>query len=133
MPVKSNQSFNEGLQQTLQDIALMKTMPDGDVPFLVGLETQVIDYIKQRTATMVNGGMFGPPQQQGQGGGPGGMPGGGPPPGMQAGPPPQQPPQQMQGPNPYPNGLRGTAPPGAAPPNPDEIRRMIGGGGVQGG
>lgn len=103
MATRSANTMQETLQRLLTDIAQMKTLADADLPWIVELETMVINKIRQ------------PVEQMQQPGGPLAQPGGAPPPpGLPAGAP-------MGGMN-----------AGAAAPNPDELQRLLGAGGPGG-
>lgn len=126
MASRSQNTMVEGLQKLAQDITALKFAPDADVSFLIGLETQVLQ--KLREPFEAAAGQMGPPpgnavdaglQAAGgemavMGGGAPGMGGGGVPMGA-AGP---------GGPMPAPPGPRFS---------PDMMRRALGGAGVQGG
>lgn len=100
---RQNNTMSEGLRKLLGDIADLKLSDDVDLPFLINLETQILQQLKG-----------GADQALGQGGqgGQGGMPAGlmgspAPPPGM--GSPPGTPGLQM----------------GPMMPNADELRRTL--------
>lgn len=118
MPVRASNTMVEGLTSIMSDIASMKAMPDGDLQFLIQLETMILKKLREPIDSMA-----------GQMGGPGGMPeGAGPMPGMGPGstpPPPGPPPGPPQGqPGGPPRGMMA----GAGAPNPDELRRLLTGG-----
>lgn len=133
MAVRGTNTMSEGLQAMLGDIATMKALPDADLQFLIGLETMVLQKLKEPIDSMA-----------GQLGAPGGMPpGAGPVPGM--GPGSTPPPMgggmgEMQGgvmplvpaasqggpPMGAPGGPPTGMPMGAGIPNPDELRRLLG-------
>lgn len=105
---RSTNTMAETLMRILGDITQAKTLPDADLEFLVNLETQIIQKIRE------------PYDMQGAGG-PGMMPG----PGA---------PTPMPGPAPAPGAAAPMGMPGGAPaglrmeapmPNPDELRRMV--------
>jgi hypothetical protein len=105
MAVRGTNTMQEALQRLLTDIAQMKTLADSDLPWLVELESMVLNKIKEPVQAMQQqGGALaqptGPPPMGG--GMPAGAPMGG---GMSAGP-------QM--------------------PNPDELQRLLGAGGPGG-
>lgn len=107
MATRSANTMQETLQRLLTDIAQMKTLADADLPWIVELESMVLNKIRQ------------PVEQMQQPGGPLAQPSG-PPPGM-GGPP----------------GLPAGAPmggmnAGAAAPNADELQRLLGAGGPGG-
>lgn len=114
MAVKSTNTMVESLQSLVQDIAMMKTMPDADLQFLLDLETTIIAYMRQQMDQSMgqNGNPMAPPATMG----------GGPP--MPPMPPPQLPSSPMGG-RPM---MAGTVSPGGAGgpmTSPDEIRRML--------
>lgn len=82
----------------LTDLAPMKTMMDADMPFILQLETMIVDKLRDPVTQMMQQGLL-PPGQ-------------GPP--QQGGPPPQSP-TQLGGLQQSPN-----------MPNADELRRFIG-------
>jgi hypothetical protein len=104
MAVRGTNTMIEALQRLLQDIAQMKTLGDSDLPWLVELESMVLNKIKEPVDAMQQqGGALAQPTGPPMGGGmPAGAPMGG---GMSAGP-------QM--------------------PNPDELQRLLGAGGPGG-
>ena len=108
----------EGLENLIQSIAMMKTMPDADIAFLTSLETQVLQYLRQPTQNLQNPQL---PPNQNPTASPGMPPGQTPMSGPPAGPPPgislpASPLASRLGP------MGG----GNAGPNPDEMRRMMG-------
>lgn len=126
MPTRSANTMAEGLQGMLNDIGNMKVAPDADLEFLIGLETAIIQKLREpldRAANQVPG--LNPATQggMGMGGGPpvpgGGapMPVGAMPPGMIESMLPAAAPQAGAGVN----GLRATP----AMPNADELRRAL--------
>ncbi len=106
---RETNTMSEGLQRVLNEITKMKVMPDGDLPFLVNLETSILQYLKAPSPDQGQQ-QQAPPQpspldgamSQVMGGAP--MMAGGPPPMMAGG----------GGPPPLPLG------------NPDEALRMLG-------
>lgn len=116
MALRASNTMAEGLQALVGTIASMKALPDADMEFLTNLETMVLNKLKEPVRQMA-----GQMDQVGPGGPPMG-----PPPGM--GGPPMMPPP-MGAPGGPPTGVRMGSPMG----NPDELRRLLGGGGVQGG
>lgn len=106
----------EGLQNLIQEIAKMKTMPDADIAFLTSVETNILQYLRQPIQQMT--GQMGPNQAPTASPGmpPGQMP--------QSGPPMQLPSTPMGARGPMP-GMAGAMSPGGPPT--DEIRRMMGG------
>lgn len=116
MAVKSENTMQEGMQSLMQDIAVMKFMPDADLNFLVSLETMIIGYQRQamdQTQQQANPGMNMPP-------GAGMPPGGGLPPngGM---PPMVSGPMAGRGMVNQP----GPAPMSPGPPPMDEMQRLM--------
>lgn len=116
MAVRSQNTMAEGLQSVLQDITTMKTMPDADIEWLINLETEILQKLRepfeqmqgqlpQAPGSAVPGPM--PPGQGAMPTGVGGPMGGGGPANMTPGV----------------RGLRSSP----AMPNPDEVRRMVGG------
>lgn len=103
MAVRGTNTMQEALQRLLTDIAQMKTLADSDLPWLVELESMVLNKIKE------------PVQAMQQPGGPLAQPTGGPPPGMPAGAP-----------------MGGGMNAGPQMPNPDELQRLLGAGGPGG-
>jgi hypothetical protein len=124
MASRSQNTMVEGLQKLAQDITALKFAPDADVSFLIGLETQVLQ--KLREPFEAAAGQMGPPpgnavdmgasmagaEMAVMPGGGGGMPMGAPGPG---------------GPMPA------SVPGGAMRQSPDMMRRALSGMGVQGG
>lgn len=114
----------EGLRKLLGDIADMKLSDDADLPFLINLETMILQHLKQGASNALDtSGMNGAPA--GLGGTPAPPPGMGGPPGV---------PGLMQGPSMPPGGLPpgmgiapGAAPPGMSPgpPNMNELQRAL--------
>lgn len=91
--------MSEGLRKLLGDIADLKLSDDADLPFLINLETQILQQLKGGADQALG---------QGQGGGPAGLMGSAaPPPGM--GSPPGVPGLQQ----------------GPMLPNADELRRTL--------
>jgi hypothetical protein len=123
----------EGLTKIIKDIAGMKMEPDADMPFLISIETDILNYLKPPV-----------PGQGGQPGGPGGAPQGppmgGPPGGAMGqamgqvmGQPQGPPPGMMGGPMAAIAGGGGVmAGPGPGMPNPDEFRRGLGTAAIRG-
>lgn len=99
---RQSNTMVEGLRKLVGQITELKMTEDADLPFLINLETQVLQYIKQGADQALQG----PPAMGG--GAPAGLMGSAaPPPGM--GSPPGTA-GLMQGP---------------AMPNPDELRRVL--------
>jgi hypothetical protein len=126
---RTTDTFTEGLRKLLSSIQDLKTTDNVDMPFVINLETTVLQKLKDMGSDALQG-AGGPPSQM-MAGGPGAMmaPGGGPmgPPGM---PPPGMPPPGMGGPPGMPPpGLAPAAVPGLmqGPPMPpsDELRRIL--------
>ena len=101
---RQTNTFAEGLQKILQDIAILKVAPDADLNFIYNLESMIISQIRapQDQLAQIQA------QQAGQGGMPP-MPQGAP----QQGPPPMDP-SMMQG---APQGM----PPGQPPMDPSQL------------
>ena len=94
--------MQEALQRLLTDIAQMKTLADSDLPWLVELESMVLNKIKEPIQAMQQpGGALAQPT--------------GPPPGLPAGSP-----------------MGGGMSAGPQMPNPDELQRLLGAGGPGG-
>lgn len=92
-------TMQEGLMKLLSEIADLKTLPDADLQFLIGLETTVLAKVREPIERMNQAMMQSAGQQPGMApGGPGAMPGSPAVPGIR-----QEP----------------------AMPNPDEMRRML--------
>jgi hypothetical protein len=113
-------TMQEAMQDLLHSLTDMKGFPDADLPWIIGIETQIIQKIQERYGASNQVGT--PPPGNAQPAPtdptmPTGMGGGGP----------------MMGPNSGSGmGTRGMQM-GPAAPNVDELRRLVGGGGVQGG
>lgn len=125
MATRGTNTMIEGLQKLAQDITALKMTPDADVSFLIGLETQVLQ--KLREPFEAAAGQMGPPpgnavdmgmSAAGAAAGPSIMPGGG---GVPSG---------MPGPG---GPMPASVPGGAMRQSPDMMRRALGGMGVQGG
>lgn len=115
---RSVNTMQELLQKMMTDISIAKALPDADLEFLIGLETTILTKLREPVDAMA-GQLGGGPEPMGpEMGGP--IPA--PPPG--AGPPIGGPPIGPGGPGPVP-GIAPVA--GAGGPNPDELRRMVGG------
>ena len=108
MATRMDNTMVEALQRIYKTITEAKLVQDADMPFLVQMETMLLDRIKQPVDQMQQQGMFG------------GAPSPGMPPGMPPGgtPPPAAPSFGGTG-----GGMGGVAQ-GAAP-NFDELRRML--------
>lgn len=125
---RSVNTMAEVLKQIIGLIAEAKLMPDADLSFLLNMETQLVQYLRQPIENMA-GQM---PPSNVPSSNPGNMPGGGGMPSgapMQSGVPPGGAPGPMMPPSPMAARAGvGAAGPGAAPPNMDELRRMLSGG-----
>jgi len=83
MASRSTNTMQEALQKMMRDIADMKTLPDADIPFLVTIENQVLQRMKQPVEALVQQGQLpaGDPMAQGMpsmmGAAPGSMQSGG--------------------------------------------------------
>jgi hypothetical protein len=127
---RTTDTFTEGLRKLLSSITDLKTTDEVDMPFVIGLETQILAELKQQGSNALNGGAGamagGGPMMPGAGppgmGGPPGMPPPGmAPPGMPPGmAPPGMPPPGM----PPPAGVPGLMQGPPLPP-PDELRRIL--------
>lgn len=118
MASRSTNTQAEALQGLIKSVAEIKMMPDADLPFLIGLETMILQYLRKplddmagqlppqgggQMQTGIMGGQPDPMMAMGAGGGaPGGM----------------APPMAGAG-GPAGIGMRPAA------PNPDELRRML--------
>jgi hypothetical protein len=105
---RTTDTFTEGLRKLLSQITDLKMTDDVDLPFVINLETQVLNRLKQQGSDALNGtGIAGQnpllPAMPPPGMGPMG-----PPPGLAPGPVP---------------GLMA----GPSMPNPDELRRVLAG------
>ncbi len=111
-----DQTFLQGIGKILGDLGSLMAAPDADVMFLQKLQMVIAARIHQGVQqAMPTPGQQGPPGQGGVGSPPQGPPGQGPAGGQPGG--------QLAGP-PGVNGVNQLA----QPPNPDELRRMIGAG-----
>lgn len=106
MADRSTNTMVEGLQKLFKDVGQLKLTSDADMPFIIQLETTIMDKLKQPVQQMTQQGDLPPDPQGGDPMGGQGMP-----------MPPQGMPMQA-------GGLMQ----GGAPPNPDELRRILGGG-----
>src|SRR2546421_21952 len=118
MATRATNTQQEALQRILGDISQIKTYPDADLQYLVGLETNILGKLREPFEAMQ--GQLGP----GGPGGPGGGPGVGAPPGMPPGLPPGM------GPGMPPPGMGGPGPSAGPPPMPVSLGPP--GGGVPG-
>lgn len=124
MASRSTNTQAEALQNLIKEIAGIKLMPDADLPFLIDIETGILQYLHSKlpggTPSEQLGPAPSPEQQMGQ---------------MQTGvmgPPPDAMAGMMAG-GPAPGGMAPPPGPGGpagirmrpAAPNPDELRRMI--------
>lgn len=126
MASRSMNTMAEALQGLMQSLTEMKGMPDADLQWIIGLETQVLQKIREP--------FDGAAGQMG-GGPPGNVqPAPGSPMAPSLGPSAETMPTGVGGPGmPMPSGGRPGPLPGGlrvgpASPNPDEIRRMVSGG-----
>lgn len=108
MASRSTNTMVEGLQKMLTDLAQMKTLMDADLPFILQIETLIVDKLRDPAQRMQQAGLLPPGQAPGpdpsQGAGPPGMPAPGP---------------SFQG-----GGSPGVMS-GAPAPNADELRRLL--------
>lgn len=121
--------MSEFLQRMLGELAIAKTLPDADLQFLIGLETMILQKLREPVDAMagqLSGGQGGGPV--GPGGGPGGGAGadvGAAMPSSPMGAMGMGPAQPMPAPAAAGIGVPGVAQgPGQIPP--DELRRMLG-------
>lgn len=88
MASRTTNTMSEGLVKMLQTITEMKLMPDADIEFLIGLETQVMQKAREPFESVQGGGAtglqppaaggaVGAPAQPLPAGGPAGVAGGG--------------------------------------------------------
>lgn len=120
MATKSTNTMDEFLQRMLGELAIAKVLPDADLQFLIGLETTILQKLREKTDAMAG--------QLSAGGGPGG--GAGPDAGAAMPPSPMGamgmgPAQPMPAPSMAGAGVPGVAT-GPNQINPDELRRMLG-------
>src|SRR5262252_9308494 len=122
-------TFTEGLRSVLSDIQDLKTTDNADLPFIINLETVVLQRLKQQGSDALQGvNVPNIPLPSQMGGGPGPGVGMGPP---TAGPigPPGMPPPGMGPPGMPPPAIAPAAVPGLmqGPPIPpsDELRRIL--------
>lgn len=99
---------SEALQGILGEIASIKTFPDADIEWLLGIETQILQKLREPVQQAIQNSDIGSqvPQSPGMGGG-----------GMPMTPPPT-------GGMPMPGGVPGMRS-GVGPINPDELRRVV--------
>lgn len=100
LETRGTNTMSEGLRKLLGQITDLKVLDDADLPFLIGLETQVLQRLKQGADNALQPQQQ-PQQQSGLMGSPSPPPGMGTPPGT---------PGLMQGPS---------------MPNSDELRRVL--------
>jgi hypothetical protein len=122
---RTDNTFAESLTKVLRSLADMKVLPDADLEFILNMEMQVVQKLREPIDTMQTQGSTQVPGAPGMG-----MPMGpqmGPPPGMGGGLPPElmgMPPEM---------GMPGMGGGGGVPgmrqepamPNPDELRRIL--------
>jgi hypothetical protein len=133
---RTTDTFTEGLRKVLGDIQDLKTTDDADLPYIINLETMILQRLKQQGSDALNGTSpmaAGPGAMMAPGMGPMPPPGMGPPGMPPPGMPPGMPPPGMAGPP-------GVGPPGLAPapvpglmagpniPNIGELKRVLGSG-----
>ena len=114
-----NDTYAGALEVLMKQIASMKMVADANLPFIIELETMVLQEIRSPERQMQAAGIL-PPAGGGPGAGP--MPGAMPGNGMPMGPPPgASPPPSFLG-----AGIPGAGPQQSPPPaNPDELRRVM--------
>lgn len=114
MASRSTNTMQEVLQRFLTDLAQAKTLMDADMPFILGIETQIVDYLRNPIKRLQSEGVLpqGGPGESGQ---------------IQGGFDPSQIQQQV----PMQPGTAGGGGvmPGAPAPPADELRRLLGGAG----
>ena len=69
MASRSTNTMQEALQSLMREIADMKLLSDADLPWLVQLESMVIERVKRPVEEMAQQGAFGSPPGSMQGGG----------------------------------------------------------------
>lgn len=84
MASRSTNTMQEALQKMMRDLADMKTLGDADLPFVVELETSIINYFKRPVDELRAEGQL-PPADPNGGMPPGAMPAAPPSMGMPAG------------------------------------------------
>lgn len=111
----SNDTYAGALEVLLKQIAGMKMLADANLPFLIDLETRVLNEVRSPERQMQAAGIIpsGP-------GNPQGAQALGMPPGAGVGPGMAAPPASFAG-----AGVPGLGPPGPPPANPDELRRVL--------
>lgn len=105
MATRTDNTMSEALQKLHKEVAQLKLLADADLPFIIELETMLIDKIKNPMMQMQDDGMLPP-------GGPDPMMGGAPQGGGYVG-------EGMP--------VGGGVMQGSPMPNPDELRRLVGG------
>ena len=115
MASSSNETYDGALEVLMKQIATMKMLPDANLPFVIELETKIIEEARNPERQMQKAGLLPPGGANPQGAGALGLPPGGGGMGMSA-PPPSQ--------------LGAGAPAGvmqspAGPANADEMRRVL--------
>lgn len=68
MPSRSTNTMQEALQRVLSDLAVMKTLPDADLEFIVNLETTVLQKLREPIDNIARAGLTNAPPQMGPGG-----------------------------------------------------------------
>lgn len=119
---RTDNTFAEALTKLLRNLADMKVLPDADLEFILNLEMQVVQKLREPIDTMQAQGSTQVPGAPGMG-----MPMG-PPPGMGGGLPPE-----LMGGMPPEMGMPGMGGGAGIPgmrqepamPNPDELRRIL--------
>lgn len=115
----SNDTYEGALEVLLKQVAGMKMLADANLPFLIDLETRVLNEVRSperqmQAAGIIPSGAANPQGAQALGMPPGMGGPGGPGVGMSAGP------ASFQG-----AGVPGLGPAGPPPANPDELRRVL--------
>lgn len=113
MAASTNETFPGALEVLLKQLAVMKALPDADLPLVINLETQVIEHLRSPERQMQKAGLMPPGGMNPAGNGALGLnPMGG---GGASAPPPS-----FMG-----AGIPGGPPTAPPPANPDEMRRVL--------
>lgn len=121
MPAASNDTYSGALQVLMRQLSEMKLLPDVNLPFVVGLETQVIAEARSPERMMQDAGLLPQQAMNPMGMDALGLPPGAGPPGAPMGPGGMgaPPPSQMGA------GVPGVMTSPGGPNNPDELRRAL--------